>query len=220
MRINDEIIGKQFGRLCVESLTRIAVQHKRKRSRACAIVVCNCGTRKTIGVDDLINGKIKSCGCLRRENNRTKKSLAERFWVKVNKNGSLSSHRPDLGPCWIWIAAINAKGYGIMSVDVGSTLVHRISYKISGGVIPDGMQIDHLCRVRNCVNPKHLEVVTPRINTHRGYGPAAMRARKTHCPKEHPYSGDNLYVSPTGNRQCRICIRQNQRNYQERKKLK
>ncbi len=217
-------VGSRFGRLCVEALTRKPVEHKRKRSRAYADVVCDCGTRKSVPSDDLVSGKIKSCGCLRRENGKANiRPMEDRFWEKVNKNGPVPSYRPDLGSCWIWGASVNANGYGTMGVDKGSTLAHRISYIIANGEILNDMQLDHLCRVHNCVNPRHLEPVTPRVNVHRGYGPTAANARKTHCPQGHPYSEENTYLYiggvHKGNRQCRICGRKRTREYIERKRL-
>ena len=212
--------AKRFGRLKVESLTRIDVQHKRKRTRVYACVVCDCGVSKIVSVDDLTTGKTKSCGCLRRDTLKERaRPPEERFWEKVNKSGLAPAYRPDLGPCWIWTASVNAKGYGIMGAKNGSTLAHVISYNIHLGNVPGGMQIDHLCRIRNCVNPNHMEVVTPRVNVNRGYGPTAIHARKTHCPKGHPYSGENLYLTPGGrSRHCRECVRQSQMRYQKRKK--
>jgi hypothetical protein len=101
-----------------------------------------------------------------------------------------------------------------MGVKNGSTLAHRISYNLHVGHVPSGMQIDHLCRVRNCVNPKHLEVVLPIVNTHRGY----TNATKTHCPQGHQYSGVNLYSTPGGrSRHCRECGRRSQMRYLKRK---
>jgi hypothetical protein len=74
------------------------------------------------------------------------------------------------------------------------------------------LQIDHLCRVRHCVNPAHLEPVTPRVNARRGFGASGRNARKTHCPAGHPYAGDNLYRYPiTGDRHCRACGREQKR---------
>ena len=75
------------------------------------------------------------------------------------------------------------------------------------GKVKDGLVIDHLCRHTSCVNPSHLEAVTPGENTLRGYGPTAMNARKTECVRGHSLSGDNLYVDPDGNRGCRACRR-------------
>ena len=82
--------------------------------------------------------------------------------------------------------------------------VERVAYEMVVGPIPDGLQIDHLCRVRNCVNPDHLEPVTPRENTMRGYSIQAQNARKTHCIHGHPFEG-NTYARPDGNRECAVC---------------
>lgn len=209
-----EVQGKRFGRLKIESLTRLDVKHKRKRTRVYAVVVCDCGVRKTVSINDLTAGRTKSCGCLRRDVLKERaRTLADKFWEKVNKDGPIPAYRPDFDPCWLWTAAVNANGYGIMFTREESTLAHRISFALSGRIVPAGTQLDHLCRVRHCVNPKHLEAVTPRVNTHRGY----TNATKTHCPQGHPYSGDNLYLSPRGNRQCRECVRRSQMRYKKRK---
>jgi DNA-binding XRE family transcriptional regulator len=85
-------------------------------------------------------------------------------------------------------------------------MAHRYSYELHKGLIPDGLTIDHLCKIRHCVNPQHLEVVTYQENNHRGNGMSGCHFRATHCPKGHPYSGDNLYVRPDGKgRGCKIC---------------
>ena len=83
---------------------------------------------------------------------------------------------------------------------------HRVAYELEHGSIPDGYHIDHLCLNHSCVRPDHMELVSQRENTLRGTGPTAVNARKTHCPKGHPLSGDNLYIYPsTGGRACRTC---------------
>lgn len=105
--------------------------------------------------------------------------------------------------CWRWTGMLNDYGYGRYS----HGLTHRITYTQMVGSIPDGMELDHLCRNRDCCNPRHVEVVTAQENTRRGQGPAGLNARKTHCPQGHPYSGDNLQVKPTGARRCRECAR-------------
>lgn len=93
-----------------------------------------------------------------------------RFWAQVNKEGAVPAFAPHLGPCWLWDGCIHpVTGYGQFGAK-GTRLVHRISYQYSVGPIPKGLHLDHLCRVRPCVNPKHLEPVTPRENIARGNG--------------------------------------------------
>jgi hypothetical protein len=107
--------------------------------------------------------------------------------------------------CWLWMGLRTKAGYGQMRM--GKTFaVHRILYEAVVAPIPEGLVTDHLCRVRGCVNPRHLEPVTRRENSARGNCGAHLRA-KTHCPQGHPYSGENLYVEPAGGRSCRQCKR-------------
>lgn len=136
----------------------------------------------------------------------------ERFWSKVSRSG------PD--ECWEWTAGATSAGYGAFYPTPGGVQVsaHRYSYELIVGPIPEGLDIDHLCRNRRCVNPVHLEPVTRRENVLRGESPAAERARKTHCKRGHPLEGDNLSFIGT-RRQCRECRRARQRRYwQEGKK--
>ena len=93
-------------------------------------------------------------------------------------------------------------------------LVHRFVYERLVGKIPEGLQIDHLCRVRHCANPAHMEAVTQRENILRGMSPAAENARKTHCPQGHPYEGENLFTYNQGRfRRCRACDRERGRQW-------
>lgn len=110
---------------------------------------------------------------------------------------------PNTG-CWLWIASDNGKGYGQFTLGGKARPAHRLSYERWNGPIPNVLHLDHLCRQTLCVNPEHLEAVTSKENSLRGFSPAANNARKTHCPQGHPLSGDNLY-SYKGYRQCRAC---------------
>ena len=108
--------------------------------------------------------------------------------------------------CWQWLAARNAYGYGVIGIPGThrTQLVHRLAYETWVGPIPDGLDLDHLCRNRACVRPEHLEPVTRRTNLLRGEGITARNAAKTHCPQRHPYSGRNLIIR-SGRRRCRTC---------------
>jgi hypothetical protein len=109
--------------------------------------------------------------------------------------------------CWEWDGAHTTAGYAETWDGVRPQYAHRASYELHKGPIPDGLQVDHLCRNRGCVNPDHLEAVSNRENSLRGSGPTAANHRRTLCKNGHPLSGDNLYVTTAGYRRCRICIR-------------
>lgn len=115
--------------------------------------------------------------------------------------------RIDVTPagCWEWTGSLDTHGYAQVKIDRRSHLVHRLLYVNLIGEPPAGTEFDHLCRTRHCVNPRHLDPVTHRENVLRGEGVAAKAARATHCPKGHPYSGDNLKVFADGKRRCRTC---------------
>jgi len=131
-----------------------------------------------------------------------KRTLAERLWEKVNKTDT----------CWLWTASTNSAGYGHIK-DEEDRLVraHRVAYALEVGPIPEGLDLDHLCRVRHCVRPSHLEPVTRRENTLRGETLAAANAQKTQCSKGHEYDEANTIVQGDGKRRCRKC-----RNIQRR----
>lgn len=105
--------------------------------------------------------------------------------------------------CWIWTAVKTKDGYGRFRCN-GKIVAHRFSYELHHGPVPEGLELDHLCRNHSCVNPAHLEPVTHKVNMQRGIG---YWIRKTHCPEGHPYSGGNLYVTKDGYRKCRTCIK-------------
>lgn len=112
--------------------------------------------------------------------------------------------------CWLWVGAISANGYG----NYKNQGAHRVMYKLIKGAIESGMEIDHLCRVRNCVNPEHLEVVTHSENQFRAVpyrtnnGGGDYQKAKTHCPNGHEYNEKNTYIRPDFNwRRCKVCRR-------------
>lgn len=120
--------------------------------------------------------------------------------------------RNEISDCWEWIrikGKSTSSEYGKIS-DPNNThrldLAHRVIYETVKGKIPVGLTIDHLCRNTLCVNPDHLEAVTQRENTMRGNGPAAINARKTHCPLGHEYTIENTKIK-RGKRHCRECMR-------------
>lgn len=127
-------------------------------------------------------------------------TILDRFWKKVQKTES----------CWLWTGMKSEKGYGLLHVNGKVKRAHQVAYiGITGTKIPEGMQLDHLCRNPACVNPSHLEPVTSRENTIRGiaarvaaHGP---RKRKEFCKYGHPMSGENLYVRPDGQNACKTC---------------
>ncbi|MCW2922276.1 MAG: hypothetical protein JWL76_2150 [Thermoleophilia bacterium] len=123
-----------------------------------------------------------------------------RFWRMVDAKSG--------GTCWTWTGQKSHDGYGrFRSGAMGSKTVgaHRFAYEQLIGAIADGMVIDHTCRNRDCVNPSHMEVVTPAENTRRGNGPSAANARKRHCVRGHEFTPENTIVRPGRGRGCKAC---------------
>lgn len=113
----------------------------------------------------------------------------------------------DGNDCWEWAVFRRRDGYGFFWYRHGDgELAHRAAYRFIHGSIPVGMQIDHLCRNRSCVNPDHLEPVTQQENVRRGAA-GLHNAIKTHCPSGHEYTADNVTMSRLGCRNCKECHR-------------
>lgn len=129
-------------------------------------------------------------------------TLPDSFWSKVKKTES----------CWLWTGATQSSGYGSFGIGGRAYSTHRLAYEDAREPIPDGMQIDHLCRNKRCCNPGHLEVVTAaennrRARAHRGYYIGGE------CGFGHKLSGDNLRIHPRGNLVCRTCARRHKRTW-------
>lgn len=136
--------------------------------------------------------------------------------VRIHNNSVV-----DDNGCWIWKLRLDKDGYGQISVKNRKRGAHRVSYETFVGEVPEGLVIDHLCRVRACVNPEHLEAVTDEVNRERGEWFIAVNAAKTHCKNGHELSGDNLIIKINARnesgfqRQCRAC-----RNKESRERMK
>lgn len=127
----------------------------------------------------------------------------EKFWDRVSKQGS----------CWVWTGEINGWGYGATHVERKHRSAHRVAYEMARGPIPPGMQVDHLCGNKVCVNPDHLEPVTLQENLRRArvagriFDLGVFHKAKTQCPHGHAYVPGNLYLPPRGGRICLTCKR-------------
>ena len=145
-------------------------------------------------------------------------SLLDRFETKYMPE-------PNTG-CWLWMAGIDSDGYGQMRVDRGDGAIplkaYRIAFNLFRGPVPQGKELDHLCRTPLCVNPAHLEPVTHRENILRGLkNRASINFRKTHCLNGHPFDVENTYIWRNRKRACKTCSRiSSRRRYQRKSDLK
>jgi hypothetical protein len=144
----------------------------------------------------------------------------QRFPVDLDEMFARCTPIPFSG-CWAWDGTLAHDGYGrLPSGQRGVSFpAHRVAYEYAKGPISDGLQIDHLCRVKCCINPDHLEAVTPSMNVRRGLVPvtasihmkavkAKQRANPAPCCKRgHAFDAENTYVDTKGIRHCRTCKR-------------
>lgn len=139
--------------------------------------------------------------------------------TSADRMSEATIYEPNSG-CLLYLKSLNRHGYGkfVMSGQRGWQLAHRASYILEVGNIPEGLQLDHLCRNRACVNPRHLEVVPNRVNVLRGVGFAAVNARLTECRRGHPFDEVNTYHMSSTERACRTCRREASRSYMARKR--
>lgn len=140
---------------------------------------------------------------------RQKGHVLIRLFEKLTE-GPAPFGRPSLGPCWLWGARIDKGGYGSFWHRNSMRGAHRVCFELLVGDVPQGLELDHLCRVRHCVNPSHLDVVTHAENARRGLSPhvgGAHQSQKTHCPKGHAYAVHAYWVK-SGCRMCKECNRQ------------
>ena len=126
---------------------------------------------------------------------RSKQSPLKRFFKLVL----------EIGECWLWLGALDRDGYGVYTPEGKATArAHKWIWEQMVGDVLFEHELDHTCRNRSCVNPAHLQEVTHRINVERGLC-GVLHTPKSHCNYGHSLGGDNLYVSPNGNRHCRQC---------------
>lgn len=124
--------------------------------------------------------------------------LLERFWLFVEPE--------PMSGCWIWMGSRTNGGYGKLRLNGRSQFAHRVSYELHHSAIPPGYELDHLCRTPSCVNPSHLESVTPAVNVRRGLSIAARYAQRTHCLHGHLLSRE-VTRRQRRERVCRVCER-------------
>ncbi len=168
--------------------------------------------------------KLCECGCGELPNTRRGKPL--RFLrghqFRNAKRTTVSEHERFLrcvryaGECLVWTGGKTYGGYGVFWFNGKCGLAHRYSYEKSKGQIPEGLQIDHICNNRSCVNPDHLRAISSAENNARSTSPTAKNIKKTHCPSGHPYIIETMWVI-RGKRICKLCHQRRAKELRMRK---
>lgn len=180
-------------------------------------------------VTELPTGPRRPCaieGCERPVGLKGARGWCPKHYQRWQKTGSpTGTRRPtpetrffrklrQVGDCWVWTAATDQSGYGLFQGGDRMIRSHIWSYNFFIGEVPEGLQLDHLCRNRPCCNPWHLDPVTPLVNTQRGIGSGS----RTRCPQGHPYDLINTYRTPSGKRVCRRCAQASRARYEAKKR--
>jgi len=169
---------------------------------------CHCGCGQKTKIADATrprDGWVKG-EPLRYVMNHHRRKPVDEYWVEEDRGYA--------SPCWVW-QGNTRDGYGRIFREGRLWNAHRWYYEQARGSLPEGTEMDHLCRVRACVNPDHLEPVTRTTNIQRGY---KARGKPTHCKHGHEYTPENTLVDKDGAWRCRECQKANMRRYYERHK--
>lgn len=144
-------------------------------------------------------------------------SLTEQYALAYAPPRFRSKVEVAIDGCWLWGGSRDRKGYGRWWFRGKQVKAARFAYEHFVGPIPDGLTIDHLCRVTSCVNPGHLEPVPIAENMRRGFSPSSLNRVKTSCPQGHEYTEENTYRSG-GKRWCRTCVLARQQRRRDRQR--
>lgn len=196
--------GQRFGMLVVES--RDGMMIVSGRDRAAWLCRCDCGGTRRVSSATLAKDSNLCCGCVQRLPGQelTLDWLFNRCIPEPNSG------------CWLWLGATAANGYGHIRYNHKLHTVHALSYQVAGGILLPGEVGDHLCRVPGCINPMHIEAVSPSENVLRGLR-GTLRPIRTHCPNGHSYEDETRYEYG-GATFCRQCGRNAGARYRAKKR--
>lgn len=193
------------------------------------MLTLNCTGQGVIQFQPPTDGRAETPGLCNRRGPFFMQTVEDRFWSKVDKNGPSPNHRPELGPCHVWIGATRAEGYGAFKFRGKIAKAHRVSWILEEGEIPDGICVLHKCDNPPCVRHAHHflgtraenvadAVAKGRMVFHAPRNGHHLNSLKTHCPHGHHYDAVNTRTY-SGKRNCRTCLnaRGRQRRAERRK---